>query len=214
MRTLDRNDYLSLKWPLLAFVSSVALSAVLWTQLTKQESTAARALNTARASLNQAQTQLAAIQKDEQLLNAYSDRYQQLLADGVVGEPDRLQFQEYFAELRAEHALFPIDLNINELQSFDLPLTDGRKSTDWPILLQGSVVDFKLPLLHENDLAALLHGLHAKPELLLPHSCKIDRTGQADSYNKLGQHLSAECSLLWLGFMVRPAQATTSEAAQ
>jgi hypothetical protein len=214
MRTLDRNDYLSLKWPLLAFVSSVALSAVLWTQLSRQEATATRALNSARVSLDQAQTQLAAIQKDEQLLNAYSDRYQQLLAEGVVGTPDRLQFQEYFAELQAEHHLFPIDLNINELQSFDLPLTDGRKSTDWPILLQGSVVDFKLSLLHENDLAALLNGLNTKPELLLPQSCKIDRNGQSDSYNKLGQHLSAECSLLWLGFMVRPTQSPTSETAQ
>lgn len=208
MSEFKKEDYWLIKWPLLSLVLGMCLSGGIFFGLTTLETTAAAELRRARNDLNVARDNVAKIEEEEATIIEYIGRYQQLAADGVVTDEDRLQFQENVAELRKEFSLFPVQLNIEQQTVQPLKYRSDISDPGRPISLRSSLVQINLPLLHEDDLSRLLTALLDRSGLLQPLGCSVRASNRpAAGYIYLAQHLNADCTLQWYTFLLPPPEA-------
>ncbi len=207
MSELTRSDYLRIKWPFVALAASIVVGISLFAGLKVLNQKATMQLQQARAASEEARQKVDKISQEEATIRANIGRYQVIKEAGTVGPEDRLQMKEYFGAIRSQHNLFPIPMTVGSQASFPLKYgeLDGKK-VDNPgrqIVLQVTNIDFKLPLLHENDFANLLNDLLSKPELLQVQSCTLGNKARSEqSFRRLGQHLTAECMLTWYTFHI------------
>jgi len=205
MSEFTRADYLRIKWSFVALAGSLVVGISLFAGLRMLNEKAATRLRDTRADYDEARQKLDKISQEKATILANIDRYQVIKESGMVGQEDRLQMFEHFGVLRSKYALFPIPLDI--VAQNPLPIAYGEldgKKVDNPgrqIVLQVSNINFKLPLLHENDLAQLLNGLLAQPEVLQVQNCSLsNRSRSEQNVPRLGQNQSAECNLVWYSF--------------
>jgi len=202
-----KDDYWLLKWPLLSLALSLIISGSLLFGLSAVDTAADAELRRARSRLDEARNAVDKIEEEEATIVEYLGRYRVIEQEGAVAPEDRLQFQETIAELRSQFDLFPVNLNIHGQKALPLQYPDGGSGDGREILLQTSIIDFTLPLLHENDLANLVQSLLAGPGLLQPLACTISANStDVDSYIYLAQHFDASCSLNWYTFRLPPPE--------
>ena len=212
MSEFTRSDYLRIKWPFIALLGSIALGVSIFAGLRLVDQRAAAELRTAREDFNDAEERVEKIALEEATIRANMGEYQLIETGGAVRNEDRLQMDEYFARLRSEFNLFPINVSKSSQRSLLLEYgeLDGERVQEpgRPISLGISDVGFSLPLVHENDLAELLDGLLAQPELLQPRSCLLTANGGDNpNYLRLGQHFNATCLLEWYHFRIDETEA-------
>lgn len=202
---MTRDDWWLIKNPLLFLTVVLVAIAGIFITLNNLDTSANTALRTARAQLNTARDDLDKIEQEEASILDNIGRYRELAADAVVQPEDRLLFLETFAQLRAQHSLFPINVTIEEQQTLQLEYPQSARAPGRPVELHASIVDFTLPLLHEDDLARLLTTLLDAPGLLQPQRCQLSSRSPADTnFIYLAQHFNASCSLLWYTISVQP----------
>lgn len=219
MSEFTRADYLRIKWPFVAIACSLVLSGSLFAGLRVLDKQAVAELRQTRERFTEAQERVDKIELEEQTILANVDEYRLIEAAGLVQGEDRLQMREYFAELRAEYNLFPINVSFAELNELPLEYGEltGEKVADpgRPIAVEVSEVEFGLPLLHEDDFSHLVAGLLAKPELLQLHDCTLTANGgQNRNYLRLGQHFRASCQMSWYTFKIDETAETDAAAAR
>ena len=210
MSEFTRSDYLRIKWPFVALAASLMVGIGMFSGLRVLNEKAATQLREARTANEEAQQKVDKISQEEASIRANKDQYQIIKEAGFLGQEDRLQMNDNFFAIRAQNNLFPVPITISIQNS--LPIEYGEldgKRVDNPgrqIVLQVSNINFKLPLLHENDFANLLNGLIAKSEFLQVQSCIIeDKTRSEQVLLRLGQHFNAECKLGWYSFRINDA---------
>ena len=206
MSLLTRSDYLRIKWPVVALLGSLLLGGGIFGGLQLLDKAASADLQRARASFNDADERVVEIEQEEASVRANLEEFRRIETTNVLRVEDRLQMQEYFAELRAEHNLFPITLSQAEQKVLPIGYDElGDKEGNQrgrPVSLLISNLEFALPLLHENDLTNLLSGLAANPELLQLNRCVLTAGGSARNYVQLGQHFDAACTMAWYSFRI------------
>jgi hypothetical protein len=173
------------------------------------DKSAAAGLQQARNQMNNISNAMAKIQSDEGTASQYIDKYLTLQTNGVIGAEDRLQLLELFAQIRNEHELFPIRIDIGEQAELTLPYASNSDGSGPPVKLRSSVLEISLPLLHEEDLSHLLDDLLASPHLLQPARCAITANDESNTnFYFLDKHFTASCSMYWYTFNVSaPAEA-------
>jgi hypothetical protein len=202
---MTRDDWWLIKNPLLFMVVVLAAIAGIFISLNSMDTSAATELRNARSQLNTARDDLDKIEQEEAAILENIGRYRELAADGVVELEDRLLFLETFAQLRAQHSLFPINVTIEQQQILPLEYAQSSRAPGRPVELHASTIDFTLPLLHEDDLARLLTALLQSSGLLQPQRCQLTSRSAADTnFIYLAQHFNANCSLLWYTITVQP----------
>jgi hypothetical protein len=201
-----KEEYWLVKWPLLTLALSLMLSAGLLSGLNYLDSAAATDLRRARSDLDDARDRVDKIEEEEATIIEYIGRYREMAQDGVVAPEDRLQFQEEILEFRSLYSLFPVGLNIEGQKSLPLEFPDGRTERGREIVLNTSLVELNLPLLHENDLANLLLSIVNGPGLFQPLSCSLSLNGRTTNFIFLAQHFDAACSLHWYSFKLPPPE--------
>jgi hypothetical protein len=200
-----KEEYWLIKWPLVSLVLSLCLCGGLFVALSSLDSTATADLRRARDDLDLARQSVGKIEEEEATIIEYTGRYQQMVQEGVIADEDRLQLQETIAELRNEFSLFPVVFNIETQTSLALQYDPARGEPGRPIALRTSLVDVGLPLLHEDDLARLLHALIEAPGMLQPLRCSLSlKNSGTDSFINLAQHFDAACTLQWYTFALPP----------
>lgn len=202
LRELKKEDYLNLKWHFVLLLLCLGLASAAFVISHQMHSEAERQLALARSDLDSARDRLERLERDEDMLAEYRERYREIEAIGVTRPGDRVAMQEQFAQFRARFNLFPIELQIGVQTSFVLPYNTAIQDPGAPVLLQTSEITASLPLLHEDDFARLLTSLRSIDDLLLAKSCSMQSSersgaGAARNYQQLGQHLRADCSFLW-----------------
>ena len=207
MNELTRQDYLRIKWSFVAILGSILICVGIFALARTFDTRATAALKTARTAFDEAKQKVDKISEEEATIKANIGKFAEIRDARLVGKTDRLQINEYFSELRAEHNLSPISFSVGKEAQLSLVYGafDGKKpdKPGRPISLNVSPVTFKLPLLHEQDLAKLLNGLLGKPEFLQTQMCKINNLGKTGVNSlRLGQNLDAECSLAWYSFQI------------
>jgi hypothetical protein len=204
-----KEEYWLIKWPLFSLVFSLVLCGGLLFGLNTVDAAAASDLRRARSTLDEAREALDKIEEEEATIIEYIGRYRQMEQDGVVTAEDRLQFQERLLEIRDQFNLFPVGLNIQGQTALPLQYPEGRAERGREIVLNTSLVQLNLPMLHENDLANLLLSLMDGPGLLQPLSCSISSNNtDTTSFIYLARHFNAACTLNWYTFKLPPPEET------
>lgn len=202
---MTRDDWWLIRNPLLFMVVVLAAIAGIFITLNSMDTSAATALRNARTQLNTARDDLDKIEQEEAAILENIGRYRELAADAVVQPEDRLLFLENFAQLRAQHSLFPLNVSIEEQQTLQLEYPQSSRAPGRPVELHASSVEFTLPLLHEDDLARLLTALLEAPGLVQPQRCQLSsRSAAGTNFIYLAQHFNANCRLLWYTMSVQP----------
>lgn len=207
MSEFTRSDMLRIKWSFVAMAVSIMVIIGLFAGAKALDTKATKALAEARADNQKWQEKLDKFSQEKESIIRNKDSYRVIEAAGLVGQEDRLQMYEHFQQLRADYNLSTIAPTVGKQTVVLLPygVLDGKRvdKPGRPISLQLSNINFKMSLLHENDLANLLNGLLSQRELLQPHSCTLDTRSKTDRiFLRLGNNIAADCTLTWYSFRI------------
>ena len=205
-----KQDYFALKWQILVALICLSVAIAIYFMANIINDDMNRAVNIARSELQNARTSVDQIEQEEATIIEYIGRYQDIEADGIVDEEDRLLFLELITQIRENNDLFPISINIGEQSTLRLLYDPAEREPGRPINLNATELEISLPLLHENDLTRLLDALLDSPGLFLTRECTIKLSNPAiRNFIVLGQHQTATCELLWFTFDIDPPQDTS-----
>ncbi|WP_333844439.1 hypothetical protein [Pelomicrobium sp.] len=153
-----------------------------------------------QAQVAQAHARLARTQEERKNLDDYYEEYRRLLARGVIGEEQRLDWIETIDRLRGRQQLFGARYTISPQRPFqpEIPLPDG------PIDLRASDMRLQLTLLHEGELARFFEALREEANgLFLLRGCQVKRAASGVAL-RFGPQLEADCQLTWVSLKDRP----------
>lgn len=197
----QRQDLLLLKWPVLLLVITLAVSAA-WcggTYLFKKNSLST--LQSARANRVRIAASIRQIEDEEKTVRSFIDRYRKLSIEGVISDEDRLELVESINGIRARHALYPVQLDIEQQATYRLGQHGDLGTPGIGISFRVSRIRLSMPLLHEEDLFHLLDGLRdLKRGIFVAEECSTKRTDENPGNQLLVLHenLTASCKILWL----------------
>lgn len=184
---IRRQSYLFVAALCLALISIGAA----WWYLDQQQ----QAQMLARQALQQAQADAATMQQDRQDFDRYSQAYRQLLAKGVIGDEDRLQWVEVLTNISRQQPQMKLKYRIDAQRPLDFV-------PDVPAGMRifASRMHLRLLTAHEAQLLAVLaqldkeaHGLH------LLRQCEI-RRGKLDEQQRdwVAPPLESQCLIEWV----------------
>lgn len=202
---LTKEDYLRIKMQIAFAVVGIVLSIAIFLGVDYLTSGSLRDLRIAQSDFNNARSRVDLIEEEEATIIEYIERYQELDAQGVVDDEDRLLMFEKIAEIRSANNLFPVSLNISEQLSQNLQYPADIRDPGDPIALRSSIIGLTLPLLHEGDLIRLVSGILNTQGLYQTKSCNIAKQNpDLTNFIVLSQHLTADCEILWYTFNLNP----------
>ncbi len=191
--------------PAIVFTISVLFSGLLWygTGYVRQQALASA--TQAQGVYEQTSTSVTQIAQEEETIIRYIGRYREMLADGVVGDPDRLVLLEDVGRLRENLKLYSLAVGMSEQVATRLEYDPYDPVPGEPVDLLSTALTIGLSLLHEEDLTRLVSHLLDSGNLLLPKSCEMSADGGVSpDFSRVGEHLSASCTLLWYTFDLTP----------
>jgi|GEM_PF-680417 len=197
----QHQDMLLLQWPILLLVIAFLASAVWCGGAYLFKENTHRALQTARTNRVRMTASVRQIEDEEKTVRSFIDRYRQLATEGVISDEDRLELVEAVNSIRARHALYPVQLDIEQQAMLPLGQNVGQGNPGNSISYRVSRIRLTMPLLHEEDLSHLLEGLRdIKRGIFIAEECSIKRTGENSEIARLALHenLTASCKILWL----------------
>jgi hypothetical protein len=138
------------------------------------------------------QEKLARATEEEREIREKLVAYNQLVARGIIGDEQRLDWVDAIAQIKTNRKLFEVKYSIEPQRALDLP---GIKATP-DVELLASRMRLELPLLHEGDLFAFLGDLsRALKSHVLLRSCAISRADRGAGDRGLSPRLRADCVL-------------------
>lgn len=193
---LEKQDWKKLQFSLIALVLVVVavVALVLIAQKFQQEQALAVQKQKSLLSSARQRFQLSGIEK--QTITEYLPQYQALINKGFVGEERRL---EWVDELRLQHQnnkLFGIKYSIGLQEVFKPSFAPSLGG----FVLNRSVMELELDMLHEEDILQLTEGLSKhNDEIFMLRDCEITRLNAGGALsNQLTPNLHAKCELDWL----------------
>ena len=188
---MTRPPFASIKASMLLLLAAVSLAVVgiVWS---RQQDTEARAdLQRQQAALATSRAQQAQGQKEAQLIAQHLDAYRALIAQGFVGEENRLAWIEAVQLANRDTRLYGLTYTLSPRTAAPPALASGL-----PLKQTRMVV--KMPVLVETDLPRFLDALRARaPGVFRTDRCQLSRTSDAPPQAVNHPELDAECELLW-----------------
>ncbi len=191
--------------PAMVFAASTLFSVSLWygTEFVRQQALASATL--AQGVYEQTSTSVTQIAQEEETIIRYIGRYREMMAEGVVGDPDRLLLLEEIGRLRESLKLYSLAVSMSEQIATRLEYDPYDPVPGEPVDLLSTALTIGLPLLHEEDLTRLVSHLLDSGDLLLPKNCEMRADGGIEpDFRRVGEHLSASCTLIWYSFDLTP----------
>jgi hypothetical protein len=193
--SISRQDWRKLRNPILALGATLVLIGLLISFADQYRQKNALALQAQQNLLNQARQKYQSSGLEKETIIQYLPIYNELLANGFIGEERRIEWIETLRQIHAQHKLFSIDYGIglqeNYKPSFLLNLGNFK--------LHRSVMKLNLDMLHEGDLLALLDGLQEQTTPFIVRDCEITRPiGSVINTRNISANLKATCEIDWL----------------
>lgn len=152
-----------------------------------------------QAQLREAQTRVQKSGTEKELIIRYLPGYQQLAAQGFIGEERRINWVEALRVVNQEGELFGIDYDISPQRPYPLAAT----LSPGQISVMQSSMKLTFQLLHEADLPRFFERLaNQKAGLFMVDQCTLKRAA-ATTHLRFQPQLSADCQLSWI--TARPA---------
>jgi hypothetical protein len=184
------KDLAKLRISAILMVVLVAAGAALVYWKNQQGSRANILLREAEARHSSIDAKLRRVNDEEQEIKAKTALFQALEARGIVGPEQRLNWVETINRAINRRKLFAITYEISPQQSLGTPV--------FPYQFGVSAMNFRLPLLHENDLAVFINDLRQEaPAIVHVERCRIERV-PADGESSISAGLLGDCTVTWI----------------
>jgi len=191
-RSFMKDDFPLIRKAFIVLVASLLAGAALVGASKAFQARQRDGMNQAQAQRSDADNKLRQAKIDQQEIQEYQSRYQQLRGRGFVGEEKRLDWMEHIKSIRESRKLLPITYEISAQQIFQV----GPEVSIGDLELRGSKIKLQMDRLHEGDLLNFLDDLSGKGFYTV-QECTVKRVG-AEPVNSQSPRLTAECALYWL----------------
>lgn len=189
--TFDRSDFVRIQLSLAAAVVMVATGLSIGWFADKQLAIAKQTRNNASRQLQEYDGKLKRVRAEEAEIKQKSALYSELLARGIIGDEQRLDWVELIKDIREARRLLDIQYEFQPQQSLDKTPIAGYN-------FNSSTMRVSLKLLHEMDLVNFINDLRSKARAFIRvRSCKVvraSRNANADDFSML----TAECQIDWI----------------
>jgi hypothetical protein len=186
-----RPPIASLRTSILLLVVAVSMSAagIFWSH--KQDTEARTALQRQQTALNAARARAQQAQRDARQIAQHLDAYRAMIAQGFVGEENRLAWIEAVHLANQDARLYGLTYTLSPRAAAPASQADG-------LPLKQTRMTLKMPLLVETDLPHFLDALRARaPGVFRVSRCRLSRITDTPPQLVNRPELDAECELLW-----------------
>jgi hypothetical protein len=192
---MSRQDWRKLRLPIIGLGIALILVGLLVSFADQYRQQNETALQTQQNLLGQARQKFQSSGLEKDTIIQYLPAYNNLLANGFIGEERRIEWIETLRQAHEKHKLFSIDYSIGLQESYQpsfMPNLGNFK-------LQRSTMKINLDMLHEGDLLNLLNGLENQTSPYIVRDCEINRPiGAVMNSKDVAANLKAACEIDWL----------------
>jgi hypothetical protein len=204
-RRSGKEDLLWLKWPLGFLLLIIAGSIGSYVSAFYFRNDMQRQELQALSELDLISGQVREIESSERIIVDNIDRFNTMVANGIMEQEDRVILLEEIRTIREQYQLFPIAVEIREQQRLLLNYGPEIESPAEQISLRSSDIGIQLPLLHEEDLLRFLAAFTGSGRLMLTSRCSIDEVVRVDDDSmQLVQNQLADCDFSWFTLRREP----------
>ena len=193
--SMTQQDWRKLRYPIIGLGAAFVFAGLLISFADQYRQENAAALSTQQNLLNQARQKYQSSGLEKETITTYLPAYNNLLANGFVGEERRIEWIETLRQIHHQHKLFSIDYSIGLQENYKTPFLANLGN----FALHRSVMKLNLDMLHEGDILTLLDGLQAQSTPFIVRECEISRPiGAIINVKNVSANLKAACEIDWL----------------
>lgn len=193
--TLTQSDWRKLRYPILGIGCALLFVGLFASFADQYRHDKEMALQSEEMAYRKAHQKFESSGLEKETIIKYLPIYNDLLKAGFVGEERRIEWIERLRQIHSQYNLFSIDYNIGQQEAYRPSFLSNLGN----LVLNRSVMELQLDMLHEGDLVNLLDDLHERTPPFMVRDCEITRPiGAEVNINNLTANLRARCELDWL----------------
>jgi hypothetical protein len=193
---VSKIDWLYLRRPLIMLAVAILFSVGIAMVGYQYEKVQREQYQTALSTLRSTHKLYSDIVKDIDLLEQYRSLYSEYKATGLVGDERRLSWIESLESTNEVLRLPTLGYSLKPQEKFQRPGFKLKRG----VSVMASPMELTIGMLHEEDLFALLEGLHLSiRNLFTVDSCSINRQGPIErSLATKKSNLQSRCTIRWV----------------
>lgn len=193
--TLTQKDWRQLRFPILGLGLAMIVAGLLASFADQYRTEEEQALQIEQGLYNQARQKFESSGQEKETIIKYLPEYNHLLVQGFIGEERRIEWIERLRQIHGQYNLFSIDYSIGQQERYQPSFITNAGNH----VINRSVMELKLDMLHEGDLIHLIEDLHQETPPFLVRECEITRPIGADiDSKKMTANLKAVCEIDWI----------------
>lgn len=193
--TLTQKDWRQLRFPILGLGLAMIAAGLLASFADQYRTEEKQALQIEQGLYNQARQKFESSGQEKETIIKYLPEYNRLLAQGFIGEERRIEWIERLRQIHGQYNLFSIDYSIGQQERYQPSFITNAGNH----IINRSVMELKLDMLHEGDLIHLIEDLHQETPPFLVRECEITRPIGADiDSKKMTANLKVVCEIDWI----------------
>jgi hypothetical protein len=202
---MSADDFKRIRWSLLLALAMTAVGVAAITyarQATLRQSSETQA---AQAHLREVRGKLVRARDEEAEIKSSIGRFNTLVAAGIIGAEQRLEWVERIKAIRSARGLYDLQYEIAPQRPLDPSIAPGSSGS---FEFLSSTMRLQMDLLHEEDLLRLLGDLRGSVHAYVrPQRCTIERIARSVAVRSSGAQLKADCVLDWITIQQRESGA-------
>ena len=193
---LNKIDWQFLKRPLIFFMVCLILLAAFVVLGQQYEQGKLDSYNSTKASLSRTHSTYNKLVQDLDLLQQYTQAYDEYKSSGLLGAERRLSWIETLETINDKLRLPTLTYSLQPQESFTAP----RLTVENNVTVNSTPMDLNMALLHEQDLLSVFENIDSEiANLFTIDSCKISRlSGKDTALNTKKANLSSNCLMRWI----------------
>lgn len=193
--TLTQSDWRKLRYPILGLglaLIAVGLLVSFADQYNKKQDIV---LIEQQGLYQKARQKFESSGLEKETIIQYLPEYNDLLTQGFVGEERRIEWIERLRQIHSQYNLFSIDYSIGQQEKYTPSFVTNMGNH----VINRSVMELRLDMLHEGDLIHLLEDLHENTPPFMVRDCEITRPiGAEINTKRIAANLKATCEIDWI----------------
>ncbi len=193
--TLTQKDWRQLRFPLLGLGLAMIVAGLLASFADQYRTEEEQALLIEQRLYNQARQKFESSGQEKETIIKYLPQYNRLLSQGFIGEERRIEWIERLRQIHGQYNLFSIDYSIGQQERYKPSFISNTGNH----IINRSVMELRLDMLHEGDLIHLVEDLHQDTPPFMVRECEITRPIGTDiNSKKMIANLKAVCEIDWI----------------
>ena len=193
--TLTQKDWRQLRFPILGFGLALIIAGLLASFADQYRTNKEIALVAEQGLYRDARQKFESSGMEKETIIQYLPAYNELLTKGFIGEERRIEWIERLRQIHGRYNLFSIDYSIGQQEQYKPSFITNMGNH----VINRSVMELRLDMLHEGDLIHLLEDLHENTPPFMVRDCEMTRPIGAEVNTKqVVANLKATCEIDWV----------------